>query len=409
MKPTLNIDPERIRRVANVANKEVAAGHFSSVEWRVAHRGELVAGGITDANAGVTLPLQPIYRIYSMTKPIVSIAALRLIENGDLYLPSPVSQFIPGFADMELVDSSGATTKAKTPINVEHLLTHRSGLSYDFLVDCPVASIYRDQKLIGRAELTLADFVDLLADNPLVSEPGSTWRYSYSTDVLARVLEVASGKPLQQLLQELVFDPCGMLDTGFTVPESEQHRLLPMFGQRNLDQEMLNIDGPQSLTPMPVDEGYPVNSSTFARGGHGLYSTADDYLKFMQVLQNGCSPAGEALLSAPMHDMMWKNRIPDHQQPMVIGENRLAGYGWNLFGRVLDDPGQAFFLSSIGEGGWAGAAATYFWVDRELDLCGLSMTQYLGSSVPLGDIIRSAAYQSLRMGRTTTERSVGFV
>ena len=206
---------------------------------------------------------------------------------------------------------------------------------------------------------------------------------------------MAGGKPLQDLLDELIFTPCDMTDTAFALTDQQTDRLLTMYGQRSLSEEMWNITTPQALTPMPVDTGYPVQSKTFARGGHGLYSTANDYMKFMHVLLTGKSPKGEALLSTPMFEMMWHDRIPPEQQPMVIGENKLGGYGWGLFGRVLIDPGQALFLSSVGEGGWAGAASTYFWVDRENQFSGLSMTQYLGSGVPLGDIIRSAAYQAL--------------
>ncbi len=393
------IDGERIKRVSTIAEQQVEAGHFSSVEWRVAHHGESVASGKTglaDTESNRPLPDSPIYRIYSMTKPVISIAALRLIEQGALYLPSPVAQFIPQFSDLTVAGrNGGADKKADNLLTVEHLLTHRSGLSYDFLVDCKVAGIYREHDLINRVDLSLAEFTEQLADLPLVSEPGTAWRYSYSTDVLARVIEVASGKPLQQLLQELVFAPCGMQDTTFALNDSQVSRLLSMYGQRSLSEEMWNIDGPQKLTPLNVDSGYPIQSASFARGGHGLYSTAGDYMKFMQVLHNGCTPGGEALLSASMVEMMWCDRILPQQQPLVIGENRLAGYGWNLFGRVLNDPGQAMFLSSKGEGGWAGAASTYFWVDRDTGLSGLSMTQYLGSSMPLGDMIRSAAYQSL--------------
>lgn len=393
------IDSKRIQRVDGVAEQQVNAGHFSSVEWRVAHHGEVVSSGktgVADHESASALPDSPIYRIYSMTKPVISIAALRLIEQGALYLPSPVAQFIPQFSDLTVAgENNEADEKAKNLLTVEHLLTHRSGLSYDFLVDCKVAGIYRELDLINRVDLSLAEFTELLADLPLVTEPGTAWRYSYSTDVLARVVEVAGGKPLQQLLDELVFTPCGMQDTSFALNDSQATRLLSMYGQRSLSEEMWNLDGPQKLTPLSVDKGYPVQSPSFARGGHGLYSSADDYMKFMQVLHNGCTPAGEALLSAPMVEMMWRDRILPEQQPLVIGENSLAGYGWNLFGRVLNDPGQAMFLSSDGEGGWAGAASTYFWVDRGTGLSGLSMTQYLGSSVPLGDLIRSAAYQSL--------------
>lgn len=393
------IDQERLKRVARLAHKHVDAGHFCSAEWRVIHERETLATGmcgLADNESGRALPDSPMYRIYSMTKPIVSIAALQLIERGDLYLPSPVALFIPQFSDMRVAcPHNGPDKSAKNLITVEHLLTHRSGLSYDFLVDCNVAAKYREQDLINRIDLSLGEFAELVASMPLVSEPGSAWRYSYSTDILARVLEVASGKPLQQLLDDLIFKPCGMNDTGFTLDDDQATRLLTMYGQRSLSEEMWNIEGPQKLTPLPVEKGYPLQSGTFARGGHGLYSSADDYLKFMQVLVDGQTPAGDTLLSAPMVEMMWSDRIPESQQPMVIGENQLSGYGWNLFGRVLKDPGQAAFLSSEGEGGWAGAAATYFWVDRKTGLSGLSMTQYLGSGIPLGDIIRSAAYQAL--------------
>ena len=130
---------------------------------------------------------------------------------------------------------------------------------------------------------------------------------------------------------------------------------------------------------MDIESGYPVHSESFARGGHGLYSTISDYRRFMHVLETGNTPEGEVFLSQPMHSMMWMNRLPSQQRPPIIGENVLGGYGWNLFGRVMEDVGQAGSLTQVGEGGWAGAASTYFWIDRELKFSGIIMTQYLGS------------------------------
>jgi len=394
----LQIDPDRITRVRAASERLTAAKQFSSIEWRVKHKDSLVSSGMVghaDAHAGLALPQSPIYRIYSMTKPIVSLAALRMIENGDFYLPSAVADFIPSVSGAEVISADGSRGKATRVMTIEHLLTHRSGFSYDFLPECQVATMYREQGLINRADLSLGEYVEALASLPLAFEPGTRWLYGTGIDVLARVMEIASGKSLQQLLDELIFTPCRMSDTGFDVTTENAERLLPMFGQRDLGEVMLNRSGPQELTPLDVDRGHPSSSATFARGGHGLYSSADDYLKFMHVLFAGKTTEGEVLLSAPMVEMMWKDRIPPAQQPMKIAENELGGYGWNLFGRVLIDSGQAGFLSGVGEGGWAGAAATYFWVDRQHQLSGLSMTQYLGSSVPLGDIIRSAAYQAL--------------
>ena len=146
---------------------------------------------------------------------------------------------------------------------------------------------------------------------------------------------------------------------------------------------------------MNVDAAHPFDSDTFARGGHGLYSTTSDYMRFLPVLMSGKTNNGTVLLSAPMVDMMWQNRIPDSQRPLAIGLLPLPGYGWNLFGRVMTDTGQALSLTGVGEGGWAGAASTYCWVDRERQLSGVVMTQYLGATVPVGDSIKSAAYQAL--------------
>ncbi len=393
----MKTDKTRLQRLNAVAEKHTRAGEYSSIEWAVSHQGELVSKGIcgmADALQSTALPVDPIYRIYSMTKPILSVLTLQLIEEGLLALASPVAHFLPAVATMHILDGSD-TRPARQVMTVEHLLTHRAGFSYDFLPDCPVAGLYRSAGLAENGTLSLQQLVDALIDQPLCAEPGTTWRYSYSIDVLARVLEIATGSSLSELLVSRIFKPCRMISTGFSVSSSGQHRLLPMFGQRLLGSEMTLITDPQRLHPLNVDSSHPVHSSTFERGGHGLYSTTDDYMRFLPVLMTGKTADGEALLSAPMVDMMWSNRIPQIQLPLSIGPNVLAGYGWTLFGRVMMNPGQAMFLTATGEGGWAGAAATYFWVDREAELSGVVMTQYLGATVPIGDYFRTAAYQSL--------------
>jgi len=280
-------------------------------------------------------------------------------------------------------------------MTVEHLLTHRSGLSYDFLPDCEVAELYRQNNLVGRGDLSLQTFVEELAKLPLSFRPGSEWKYSYSTDVLARIIEVVRNQPLTEALNDLIFSPCGMTETSFRLSSAQQPRLLPSFGQQSLDVARPLPEGSHKLEAMNVEEGYPVDSDSFARGGHGLYSTTSDYLKFMHMLYDGCAPDGTPVLSAAMVDMMWQDRIPTPQKPLQISGDVMGGYGWNLFGRVMVNTGESDFLTSAGEGGWSGAAATYFWVDRESGLGGIVMTQYLGSTVPLGPLIKSAAYQAL--------------
>jgi CubicO group peptidase (beta-lactamase class C family) len=390
-------DTSRLKRIGAIAQKHVSAGQFSSVEWSVEHQGRPLSRGAVgqaDALNAQPLPDRPLYRIYSMTKPIVSVLALQMIEDGMLGLAHPVSLYLPEAARLA-VQVDGGTEPLHKPVTIEQLLTHRAGFSYDFLPDCPVAPQYGNAQLAEDGSRTLEEMVNAILACPLAAQPGAQWRYSVSIDVLARVLEVASGQSLQQLLATRLFEPCGMVDTSFTVADDQQHRLMPMFGQKKLGEPMTVVTDPQRLYAMNVDAAYPVNSDAFVRGGIGLYSTTDDFQRFLPVLMDGKTPSGEAVLSAPMVDMMWRNRIPTSQRPLAVGVNPLPGYGWNLFGRVMTDTGQALSLSAQGEGGWAGAAGTYFWVDRERRFAGVVMTQYLGATVPIGDIIRSTSYAAL--------------
>jgi len=399
----LTVDSKRIQRVREVATSLTEQRQFNSIEWCITHQRKVVeqgAVGKADLANDIDLPDNPIYRIYSMTKPIVSVAALRLIENGELILSAPVTSYLPEFTSVGVIQADGsvATDRSSTswqPMTVEHLLTHRSGLSYDFLPDCEVAELYRQNNLVDRGDLSLRAFVEELAKFPLAYQPGTEWQYSYSIDVLARIIEVVRKQPLAEALNDLIFSPCGMLETGFRLSPEQQTRLIPSFGQQSLDVARPLPQGPHQLNAMNVDQGHPLDSDKFARGGHGLYSTTNDYLKFMHVLYDGCAPDGTIILSAPMADMMWNDRIPASQKPLQICGDVMGGYGWNLFGRVMVNTGESDFLTAVGEGGWSGAAATYFWVDRNTGLGGLVMTQYLGSTAPLGPLIKSAAYQAL--------------
>lgn len=393
----LAIDTDRLTRIKRQVSKLVDQQQFSSVEWVITHKRRSVEQGrygFADAHKQTPLPDEPIYRIYSMTKPVVSVAALRLIEAGDLILSAPVATYLPEFKTPQILNN-GKTQPAHRIMTVEHLLTHRSGISYDFLPACEVAACYRSDNLIAQGDVSLAEFVQQLASYPLAFEPGTEWRYSYSTDVLARVLEVVCDKPLAEVLDELIFTPCGMRQTGFRIGRDEQTRLLPLFGKESLLDAREPDAGPNVLEIIDASNSHPIDSAQFARGGHGLYSTTSDYLRFMHVLYDGLSLDGETLLSAPMVDMMWRDRIPESQQPLVISGEAMGGYGWTLFGRTMNDTGQAAFLTMPGEGGWSGAAATYFWVDRVNEFGGLVMTQYMGSTVPLGEMVRATAYQSL--------------
>lgn len=380
-----------------VAQHYIDRNAFCGIEWAVKHRGDLVESGqagLADHDAGKPMPEHPIYRIYSMTKPIVSIAALILIERNQLQLYDPVAAFIPAFGQQTILDEDGSRSPSVVPPTVEHLLTHRAGLSYDFLPDCPVANLYREAGLIENANLSLEELATILGEMPIIAEPGTRWKYSYATDVLARVIEVACDRSIADVLDDLVLKPLGMEETSFKVAEEQRSRLMTMYGAQSLS-EIMNPSGEQTLQVTDVDSTYPVDSSTFHRGGLGLYSTTSDYLRFCEFLHSGHTADGRRLLSSAMVNMMWTNRIPESYPMLQVGLNPLPGYGWNLFGRVMVNIGQSMALTGLGEGGWAGAGATYFWVDRANQLSGVVMTQYLGSILPMSSEMRAACYVML--------------
>ncbi len=390
---------DRQARVQAVADRYIADELFAGMEWRVDAGGETVLSGragVADVATRQSIPDRAIYRIYSMTKPIVSFLALQLIEQGKLRLYDMLAQFDSAFATQRVLTADGAVQNVQAPITVEHLLTHRAGFTYDFLPGCHVAPYYREADIIADGSRSLAEMMAMLAEQPLAFQPGSSWRYSVCTDVLAHVCQIAGNDTLGNLLRDNVFEPLSMTSTGFGVSAEDTARLMPMYGVGDLSAlPSLDIE-PQVLEPASVEEQYPADQpGRFQRGGHGLFATLDDYAAFARMLISGKTDAGERLVSSTMHEMLQTNRIPAAQLPLAIGPNVLPGYGWGLLGRVMLDHGQAMSLTGLGEFGWAGAASTYFWVDPTAQMSGVLMTQYLGATTPLTDDFRSAVYQAL--------------
>ena len=389
---------QRIDRIEQVAQHYTDAGTFSSIEWLIYQRGSILdAGNVGYAchEEKTPVPDTPIYRIYSMTKPIVSAMGLILMEQGRLHLLDPVAKFIPGFKRPDILNTTGNRAPADGPITVEHLFTHRSGLSYGFMPDCPVGELYRQHNLAEDGSRSLADYVEILSTLPIAFEPGSRWHYSCSTDVLARIIEIVMDEPLDQVLQRYLFEPLGMHETGFFVANDNLGRLMPMHG-KSLDEI---LDDPFSSPPLKTrdcEAAYPSNPTiATARGGHGLFSTAEDYLEFALMTRYGKTRSGRILISRKMLEFAWHNRLPTNLIPIAVGPLPSPGYGWNLLGRVMVNPGDAIHLTGNGEGGWAGAAGTYYWVDRSEDFVGIVMTQNLGIVSPMRNDMQSAAYQAI--------------
>lgn len=389
----------RLQALNQYADQQIAHSNFAGIAWCVEHKGLVVDEGVrgySDYALERSLQKDAVYRLYSMTKPIVAVRCLQLLEAGRLRLDDPVSRWIPEFSSMSVLTESGALVPALRLITIEDLLMHRAGLSYDFHAGCPVAKLYREACLAADGTRSLKDLVSLLAGFPLAVQPGKRWLYSYSTDVLACVLECIAEQSIGDCLRAGLFSPLGMDETGFEVESSQQHRVVDMFGQRALGQVAVACVSTNDLKPMDVSESYPVSSAgKFARGGIGLFSTLADYRRFLPVLMHGNSPDGEPLLSAMTLNMLWQNRLNTAQMPIAIGDKVFAGYGWGLTGRVMSDLASTSTVSAASEGGWAGAASTYFWVDRTNAVSGIVMAQYLGSAVALGPSMQSLAYGAL--------------
>ena len=389
---------QRISRIAQVAQHYADAAAFSSIEWLIYQRGSILdAGNVGYASREEKTPVPdtPIYRIYSMTKPIVSAMGLILMEQGRLHLFDPVAKFIPGFKRPDILNTHGIRAPAHGPITVEHLFTHRSGLSYGFMPGCPVGELYRKHNLAEDGSRSLAEYVDILSTLPIAFEPGSRWHYSCSTDVLARIIEIVMNESLDQVLQRYLFEPLGMHETGFFVANNNLSRLMPMHGQ-SLDEILGDPFSNPPLKRRDCEAAYPSNPVTAtARGGHGLFSTAKDYLEFALMTRYGKSRSGRTLISRKMLEFAWHNRLPTNLIPIAVGPFPSPGYGWNLLGRVMVNPGDAIHLTGHGEGGWAGAAGTYYWVDRSEDFVGIVMTQNLGIVSPMRNDMQSAAYQAI--------------
>ena len=381
------------------ADKLVSERLFAGIEWRVDQGGKnIFAGksGVQDLATNSEIPENALYRVYSMTKPVISVLALKLIEAGYLQLTSTLAEFDNRFSSMIVLNPDGHLAPADGLITVEHLLTHRAGFSYDFNIGCAVAPYYRQAELMENGYRDLGDIISILSELPLVFNPGSHWRYSVATDVLAYLLETVTQKTITELLRNYILNPLEMTDTNFTIEPENQHRIMQVYGVRSLSELPVLKRLPHDLSkPANLGRSHPLDYPEFRRGGYGLFSTTSDYMKFANMLRDGKTIDGQVILSAGMWDLMHKTRVSFPNNTFRINDEPFCGYGWNLIGRVMENVGEAQYTTSLGEFGWSGAAATYFWVDPVRDVTGCVMTQYIGREVPLDGMMQTAAMRML--------------
>lgn len=400
----VGMSSERLDRIRPIMESYVDERGVVGISTLISRRGRIVHAeqfGFRDREAGEPMTADAIFRIYSMTKPIVSTALMMLHEEGRFQLEHPVAQYLPAFGSTKVLSDDGLLVDQARPMQIRDLLTHTSGLSYDFMVD-PVAQMYRDAKIMNDATRSLEAVIDALAPIPLAFQPGTRWHYSVGIDVAARLIEVISGQPLGEFLRTRLFEPLGMSDTGFGVPDSQLDRLCAMYGLPDLIGEgysaiqLVEAALAGFNERIDVSATYPTDTpDVFVRGGLGLYSTAGDYLRFAQMLANGGTLDGQRLLGRKTLELMHSNHLPAALMPYELLGQAVPGMGFGLGSRVMLDVAATAGTGSVGEYGWAGAAKTYYWVDPAEELVGVFMTQYMtGVLLPDRDF-RSLAYQAI--------------
>ena len=396
----VGLDPGRLARLDAYLDGFVANGRHKG-SLLVVTRGGRIAHvshrGQRDAEAGLPVEPDTIWRIYSMTKPITSVAAMMLYEEGALSLFDSVAKFIPSFEDLRVyrhgMAAAPVTLRAAEPMLVWHLLTHTSGLTYGFQQANAVDEAYRAAGffLDPPLEHDLASACDVWAGLPLLFEPGAEWNYSVSTDVVGRIVEVVSGQSLADFFAERIFEPLGMTDTGFSVSDADRPRMTALYAHDAAS---------ATAVPYPGVDVISAERPKLLAGGHGLASTAADYHRFTQMLLRRGELDGRRLLAPRTVDLMTANHLPGNATLTEFGRPLLdlacnEGYGFGLGLSPLVDPIAAKTLSVAGEYRWEGAAGTAFWVDPAADMTVLFFTQVLFGSDDAWIGMRPLVYQAL--------------
>ncbi len=411
---SVGMSSERLTQVSAWLEAQVSSERLAGASLAIARRGQIVyqqTAGVSDQGTGQAFADDTIVRIFSMTKPITTVAAMMLYERGCFQLDHPVARYIPAFEQTQ-VWLGGDLTKTEpqtTRMTVRQLMTHTSGLTYGFMNQNVVDADYRTRGLDQNKETLLADWVDELAEVPLICQPGTEWHYSVSTDVLGRLVEIWSGQSLAEFFEQEIFGPLGMQDTGFAVPEDQAHRFSSLYrpasgavmGAASPPVDPLKDRDPGLLLLDAVATSPYLRSPRFYSGGGGLVSTMGDYCRFCQMLMDGGILGQTRLLSPKTIEYMRLNQLPNGADLAAMGqavwsETNYEGIGFGIGWAVVIDPVKANIVASVGEHHWGGAASTFFWLDPKEELFVVFLTQLLPSSTyPLRRELRAQVYQAL--------------
>lgn len=363
---------ERLDKIMEFVRRDIEAGKLVGVVTMVARHGRIVhyeAAGNYGLDDDRPMDRDALFRIYSMTKPVTTVAAMMLYEEGLFQLGDPVSKYLPEF-EKQTILRDGERVPPASPMTIEQLMTHTAGLTYGWANDHAAEVAYQQANL--NSSENLDEFVVRLADLPLRFEPGTRYHYSVATDVLGVLVERLSGMTLEAFFEERIFEPLGMHDTFFSVPADKLDRLV---SNHYWDAES------GELKVIPAERMPPPVGVTLFAGGHGLVSTAMDYMIFCELLRRGGSYNGARILGPKTVQYMRINHLTDEVRNNGAGEypasHLYPGQSFGLGFGVITDPGQSQVISSRGEYSWGGAANTKFWLDPEEDLVAIFMSQVM--------------------------------
>ncbi len=376
----IGLHPQRTQHIVSALQGCVDRQHIPGAVVLVARQGRIglfEAIGQQDPAAGTPMRTDSIFRIYSMTKPLVSVAVMMLVERGQLLISDAVDRWLPEYAGQTVLGASGPVPVVQAA-TVQDLLRHTAGLTYEFLGDSPVQREYGQAQIASRKRSN-EDFSRTLAGIPLQYPPGSCWAYSRATDVLGRLIEVVSGQTLGAFLQQEILDPLGMVDTGFTVPPAQQHRIVEPF-----------LHDPDGGVPMKLIN--PREVPALESGGGGLMSTAMDYARFLQCLRNGGELDGQRLLGRQTLAFMTADHLGDIP---IEGTLLPPGHGFGLGFAVRRRAGQSPVPGSVGTYHWSGIGGTSFFVDPAQDLYALLLTQAPNQREHYRQLLRNLVYAAL--------------
>ncbi len=384
------LSSEGMATITEWSAKYVNDGKLAGMVTLVARRGDILhfeAVGQRGSGDPRSLTRDALFRIYSMTKPVTSVAIMMLIEDGKLRLDDPVAKYLPELASLTVL-IQGQRIPPAHPITVRHLLTHTAGFSYGWNRRDPVDVLYA--KVNPERATNSRDFLERLSTLPLKFEPGDQWHYGVAVDVLGVLVERISGKPFDRFLSERLFEPLGMVDTFFNVPEDKLARFLPnhVWDWRNRKLFMLNDSN-----------NVEFKRAKFFSGGGGLVSTMSDYFRFTEMLRRGGSLDGTRVLKAETVALMTRDHLPDILPTVEDGTNRRAilqrGRGFGLGFDVVLDTANRRGAASIGDYSWSGIAGTFFWIDPVLDIVAIGMIQVLRSPLRLSFEMKNLVHASL--------------